>query len=736
MTTMLFTRVMVCFHALFFLFSHAFGQTKIAETPRYLNPDISFEERATDLLGRMTLEEKISQLNYTSSAIDRLDVPQYNWWNEALHGIGRNGRATVFPQAIALAATFDTELMHRVADAISDEGRAKYNASVALGNRIRYSGLTFWSPNINIFRDPRWGRGQETYGEDPYLTSRMGVAFVEGMQGFHPKYLKTAACAKHFVVHSGPEGDRHEFNAKPSQKDFRETYLPAFEALVTEANVEAVMCAYNRTYDEPCCGSSYLMKQILREEWGFKGHIVSDCWALVDIHATHKVTANAAESAAMAFKNGVNVNCGSTSPALIDAVKQGLISESEIDQALRPLLMTRFKLGLFDPEELNPYNAIGPEVINSDQHRQLAREAAEKAAVLLKNNGILPLSRNIKRLHVLGPNATNTDVLMGNYHGVSGNMHTILEGIVDKVNPGTQLRYNYAFLQDRENINPIDWSTGDAQEADVIVVVMGLSGLLEGEEGESLVSPTKSDRTDIALPQNQINYLRKLRQAGDKPIIVVLTGGSAVAIPEVHEIADAVLYAWYPGEEGGNAVANLLFGETNPSGRLPVTFYASTSQLPAYDDYSMKGRTYRYMTETPLYPFGFGLSYTTFSYSNLTTDNETIKSGENLSVSVTVTNTGSRAGEEVVQLYLSDVKASVDVPKSALKGFKRVSLQPGESKVVHFTLTPADMEVVDNAGVRLLEKGEFIVRAGGSSPGAQAEKLGGAKMAEGTFRVK
>ncbi|MEZ4771620.1 MAG: glycoside hydrolase family 3 C-terminal domain-containing protein [Bacteroidia bacterium] len=733
---MLFTRLMFCLQTLLFLFSQAFGQTKVVETPRYLNPDISFEERATDLIGRMTLEEKISQLNYTSDAIDRLDIPQYNWWNEALHGIGRNGRATVFPQAIALAATFDTELMHRVADAISDEGRAKYNASIALGNRIRYSGLTFWSPNINIFRDPRWGRGQETYGEDPYLTSRMGVAFVEGMQGFHPKYLKTAACAKHFVVHSGPEGDRHEFNAKPSQKDFRETYLPAFEALVTEAHVEAVMCAYNRTYDEPCCGSNLLLKQILRDEWGFQGHIVSDCWALVDIHATHKVTANAAESAALAFKNGVNVNCGSTSPALVDAVKQGLITEAEIDQALRPLLMTRFKLGLFDPEELNPYNAIGPEVINSDQHRQLAREAAEKAAVLLKNNGILPLSKNIKRLHVLGPNATNTDVLMGNYHGVSGNMHTILEGIVDKVNPGTQLRYNYAFLQDRENINPIDWSTGDAQEADVIVVVMGLSGLLEGEEGESLVSPTKSDRTDIALPQNQINYLRKLRQAGDKPIVVVLTGGSAVAIPEVNEIADAVLYAWYPGEEGGNAVANLLFGETNPSGRLPVTFYASTSQLPAYNDYSMKNRTYRYMTETPLYPFGFGLSYTTFSYSNLTLGSETIKSGENISVSATVTNTGSRAGDEVVQLYLTDVKASVDVPKSALKGFKRVSLQPGESKVVHFTLTPADMEVVDNAGIRLLEKGEFLVRVGGASPGAQAEKLGGAKLVEGTFKVK
>ncbi|MDX2248744.1 MAG: glycoside hydrolase family 3 C-terminal domain-containing protein [Bacteroidia bacterium] len=711
----------------------AFGQT---ETPAYLNPEISFEERANDLLSRMTVEEKISQLNYTSAAIDRLDVPQYNWWNEALHGVGRNGRATIFPQAIALAATFDTDLVHRVADAISDEGRAKYNASVALGNRVRYTGLSFWSPNINIFRDPRWGRGQETYGEDPYLTSRMGVAFVQGLQGFHPKYLKSAACAKHFVVHSGPEGDRHHFNAKPSQKDFRETYLPAFEALVTEANVEAVMCAYNRTFDEPCCGNSYLLKDILREEWGFNGHIVSDCWALVDIHTTHEFTKSEAESAALAFKTGVNVDCGSTSPALIEAVKQKLITEAEINQALRPLLMTRFKLGLFDPAELNPYSSIGPEVINSDQHRQLAREAAEKAVVLLKNNGILPLSRNIPRLHVLGPNATNTDVLMGNYHGVSGNMHTILEGITDKVNPGTQLRYNYAFLQDRENINPIDWSTGDAQEADAIIVVMGLSGLLEGEEGESLASSTKSDRTDIALPSNQINYLRKLRQAGTKPIIVVLTGGSAVAIPEVHEIADAVLYAWYPGEEGGNAVANLLFGEANPSGRLPVTFYASTSQLPAYDDYSMKGRTYRYMTETPLYPFGFGLSYTTFSYSNLKFSNETIKSGENTHVSVTVTNTGNRAGEEVVQLYLSDVKASVTVPNAALKGFKRVMLKPGESKVVTFTLLPADMEIIDNEGIRKLESGEFRVRIGGSSPGAQTEKMGGAKLVEGTFRVK
>ncbi|MEZ4828228.1 MAG: glycoside hydrolase family 3 C-terminal domain-containing protein [Bacteroidia bacterium] len=736
MTATYFSRAFIFLQAMFLVSVTALGQTTNPATPRYLNPDYSFEERAEDLIGRMTLEEKISQLNYTSAAIDRLEVPQYNWWNEALHGVGRNGRATVFPQAIALAATFDTDLVYRVADAISDEGRAKYNASVALGNRIRYSGLTYWSPNVNIFRDPRWGRGQETYGEDPFLTSRMGVAFVEGLQGFHPKYLKAAACAKHYVVHSGPEGDRHEFNALPPQKDFRETYLPAFQALVTEANVEAVMCAYNRTYDEPCCGSGYLLQDILREEWGFKGHIVSDCWALVDFHASHKVTANVAESAALAFKKGVNVNCGSTSPALIDAVKLGLISETEINQALHPLLMTRFKLGLFDPEELNPYNAIGVEVINSDQHRQLAREAAEKAAVLLKNNGILPLSPNIKRLHVLGPNATNTDVLMGNYHGVSGNMHTILEGIVDKVNPGTQLRYNYAFLQDRENINPIDWSTGDAQEADAIIVVMGLSGLLEGEEGESLVSPTKSDRTDISLPENQVNYLRKLRKAGNKPIIVVLTGGSAVAIPEVHEIADAVLYAWYPGEEGGTAVASLIFGQANPSGRLPVTFYASTSQLPAYDDYSMKGRTYRYMTETPLYPFGFGLSYTTFSYSNLKLSSETIKPGENLYVSVTVSNTGSKAGEEVVQLYLTDVKASVDVPLSALKGFKRVHLEPGTSRVVNFTLTPADMEIVNEEGIRVLEKGEFVVRAGGASPGPQAEKLGGAKMAEVGFRLR
>ncbi len=484
----------------------------------FQDPDCPVEERARDLVSRFTTEEKIAQLNYDAPAVERLGVPAYNWWNEALHGVARNGRATVFPQAIALAATWDEELILRVAGAISDEARAKFNASQRIGNVGRYAGLTFWSPNVNIYRDPRWGRGQETYGEDPFLASRIGVAFVRGLQGDHPRYLKAAACAKHYAVHSGPEGDRHHFNATPPLKDFHETYLPAFHALVTKANVEIVMCAYNRLYDEVACGSNLLLREILRSQWGFQGHVVSDCWALVDFHTTHNVTERPEESAALAFRTGVNVDCGNTSPFLEGALREGLIAEAEIDEALVTLLQTRFRLGLFDPPDMVPFNRIGLEVINSHGHRELAREAARKAVVLLKNDGALPLAGDIRRLHVLGPNAADGNVLLGNYFGISPNLHTILEGIAGRVDAGTHVEYNHAFLLDRANINPIDWTTGAAHEADAIVVVMGLSGLLEGEEGESLASPTKSDRFDIRLPENQVDYLRRLRGQGETPI--------------------------------------------------------------------------------------------------------------------------------------------------------------------------------------------------------------------------
>jgi beta-glucosidase len=704
--------------------------------PLYLDHTKPLDERIADLISRMTLEEKVSQLMDQSQAIPRLDIPYYSWWGECLHGVARFGRATVFPQAIGLAATFDEDLVFRVASAISDEARAKFRAALRINNYGRYIGLTFWTPNINLFRDPRWGRGQETYGEDPYLTSRIGVAFVKGIQGDHPKYLKAAACAKHYVVHSGPEGIRHSFNAQPSKKDFYETYLPAFESLVKEAKVEAVMCAYNRTYDEPCCGSSFLLRDILRKEWNFEGHIVSDCWALHDFHEHHKVTSTPAESVAKAIKSGVNLNCGDLFHHLLEAADQGLITEQDIDEALSRLLRTRFRLGLFDPEEENPYNSISSDVVRCQEHQRLAREAAAKSVVLLKNNRqVLPLSKNIGSLFILGPNATSSEVLLGNYHGLSDELVTVLEGITGKVSIGTKVEYRQGFFLDRENVNPMDWASSGAKAADAMIVVMGITTLLEGEEGESIASPFSGDRKDIGLPDNQIAYLEKLREGNDKPIIVILTGGSPIAAPEVHELADAVLFVWYPGEQGGRGVADILFGDQNPSGRLPITFPRSIDQLPPYEDYSMKGRTYRYMEEQPLYPFGFGLNYTRFLYSDLKMI-KSIQRGQHLKVKVQVTNGGEVFGEEVVQIYLTDLEASVETPIHALKGFERVGLEPGESKKVTFTITPDMMSLVTKDGKKLLEPGTFQITIGGSSPGGRSEILGAAKPVVGRFSVQ
>lgn len=713
-----------------------FSMSTFAQTPLYLQPGAPLDDRISDLISRMTLEQKVSLLNFESAAIPELGIPAYNWWGEALHGVARHGRATVFPQAISLAATWDTALIYRVASAISDEARAKYQASVRLGNQgLRYTGLTFWSPNINIFRDPRWGRGQETYGEDPFLSGSIGVAFVKGMQGNHPVYLKTAACAKHFVIHSGPEGLRHSFNAEPSLKDFRETYLPAFKMLVQEGNVEAVMCAYNRIYGEPCCGNP-IMNKILREEWGFKGHFVSDCWAISDFHGGHGVTASPQASAALAFRNGVDVNCGNESPYLVQAVKEGLISEDEIDVSLRRNLRTRFRLGFFDPEGLNPYTKIGPEVLHSEAHRQLALEAAEKSMVLLKNNGTLPLQKDLKRLYVYGPTAANQDALLGNYFGVSSQMTTFLEGITGAIDPGTNMEYKHAILLDRPNVNPTDWVTGDAQSADAVIVVLGLTGLLEGEEGEALSSEHMSDRADIDLPAHQKAFLKKLRAACTKPIVVVLTGGSPMAIPEVTEWADALIYAGYSGEAGGEAAARLIFGDANPSGRLPFTWPMSVSQLPDYASYDMQGRTYRYMTQEPLFPFGFGLSYTRFEYGAVQFSKSRIKTGETVTVTVQVKNTGTLPGEEVVQCYLTDVKASVRTPLASLKGFTRVHLAPGQSATVRFELTPEMMGLVIESGTTVLEPGDFRVTVGGASPSARVTKLGGAAAVSGEFVVE
>lgn len=702
----------------------------------FQNPELTIEERVDDLVSRLSLEEKVGQLMYHADAIPRLDIPEYNWWSECLHGVARNGRATVFPQAIGMGATFDTDLVHRVSSAIALEGRAKYNEFSSHGYRGQYQGLTFWTPNINIFRDPRWGRGMETYGEDPFLTSRIGVAFVEGLQGDHPRYVMGAGCAKHYAVHSGPEGLRHEFNAVVSQKDLWETYLPAFEALVTEAKVEGVMGAYNRTNGEPCCAHPYLMGEVLRGKWGFDGYFTSDCWALVDFYEGHNVVETPAQAAALALQEGTNLNCGSTYPNILDAVDQGLVTEADVDRNLKELLPTRFRLGLFDPEEMVPFNSIGPEVIRAPEHQQLAHEAAVKSIVMLKNDGdLLPLRKDLGKVYVTGPMANQVSYLLGNYYGLSEGLSSVVEGVVNEVSHHTAVMYRQGALLDRPNLNPIDWYTGVASESDVTIACLGISPLLEGEEGESIASPHKGDRLDITLPDNQVEFLKKIRNNAEK-LVVVLTGGSPIACPEVYEMADALLFVWYPGEQGGMAIADVIFGDESPSGRLPLTFPKSLDDIPPYEDYSMEGRTYRYMEKEPLFPFGFGLSYAQFEYGNIELSSKRVKKGEPVTAEVTVTNIGDIKSEEVVQLYISDADASVRVPLYSLKGFKRVSLWPGESARVQFEITPELLELVNNDGERVLESGEFRVMIGGASPGQRAQDLGASPLAAASFNVR
>lgn len=696
---------------------------------KWENTNLSISNRIDLLVDEMTLEEKCSQMLDVCPPIERLGIPEYNWWNESLHGVARNGRATVFPQAIGLGATFDEDLIERVATAISDEARAKYNEAIKINNRSRYAGLTFWSPNVNIFRDARWGRGQETYGEDPYLTSRIGVSFVKGLQGDNPNYIKAAACAKHYAVHSGPEEFRHEFNAIVNKKDLFETYLPAFKALVQEANVEGVMGAYNRTLGEPCTGSPYLLQEILRKEWGFKGYIVSDCGAVQDFHAWHKVTKTAEESAALALVNGTNINCGNVYKILKSALKQGLITEELIDTRLKENLSTRFKLGMFDPIGLNPYDNITAEVVDSKENRAVALEAAQKSIVLLKNkNNVLPLNKNTRTVYVVGPNAANEEVLLGNYYGLTSSTQTILDGIVGKVGPGTSINYKIGVLPFRKNVNPIDWTTGEAGKSDVCIAVMGISSMLEGEEGEAIASSDKGDRTSLKLPQNQIDFIKKIKKNTDKPLVLVLTGGSPIAIPELHDIVDAILFVWYPGEEGGTAVADVLFGDVPPSGKLPITFPKSVNQLPPYIDYNMKGRTYKYMSKEPQYPFGFGLSYTSFEYSD-------IKLDENYNVSAVVKNTGTIDSEEVVQLYISSPLAGIEDPIFDLKSFKREFVKAGESKSIMFQLSKEKFEQFNDEGKKELRSGTYKIYIGGSLPSQRSLDLGASKFISTTLKL-
>jgi len=713
-------------------------QTIFAQEFKYAfqNPDLPLLQRVDDLISKLTIEEKVGQLLYNAEAIPRLNIPEYNWWSECLHGVARNGRATVFPQAIGMAATFDTDLIKKIGAAIAEEGRAKYNINSAKGYRDRYQGLTFWTPNINLFRDPRWGRGQETYGEDPYLTSRIGVAFVKGLQGDHPKYLKAAGCAKHYVVHSGPEGLRHEFNAVVTQKDLWESYMPAFEALVTEAKVEGIMGAYNRTNGDPCCAHPYLMQEILRKKWKFRGYFTSDCWAIKDFFEGHNVVKTPAEAAALALKNGCNLNCGDTYPHIFDAINLGLVSEKDVDRNLSELLPTRFRLGLFDPADRVPFNKIEADVIRCKKHISLTHEAAVESIVLLKNkDNLLPLSKNIRKVYVCGPTATHMQTLLANYYGFSEEMVTILEGITGKVSPATSIQYSQGALLDRPNINPIDWFSGIASESDITIACLGISQLIEGEEGEAIASPDKGDRLDIRLPQNQVDFLKIIRQNAEK-LVVVLTGGSAIACPEVYQIADALLYIWYPGEQGGNAVADVIFGDEVPSGRLPVTFPKDIKDLPPYEDYNMEDRTYRYMKKEPLFTFGFGLSYTTFQYSDLKLSDKIVQSGNSIIAEVTVTNTGKLMAEEVVQLYITDLKASTSVPRFSLKDFKRITLDPGKNQKVRFEIKPEKLELVNAEGRRMLEIGEFKITIGGASPTPRSIALGAAQPVVATFRVQ
>ena len=861
------------------LLSLPLSLAKQQPAPLYKNPALPIEQRVNDLVSRMTLEEKISQMMNGAAAIERLGVPDYEWWNEGLHGVARAGYATVFPQAIGLAATWNTDLMYQVADVISTEARAKHHEFDRKGDHGRYKGLTFWSPNINIFRDPRWGRGQETYGEDPYLTARMGVAFVKGLQGNDPKYLKVVATPKHYAVHSGPEPERHSFDAKAVERDMQETYLPAFYATVVEAGAQSVMCAYNRTNGEPCCTSKPL-NDLLRKQWGFNGYIVSDCGAIDDIYLRHKYVKTEAEASALAVKAGTDLTCGREYKSLVQAVKDGLIKEAEIDVAVKRLMTARFKLGMFDPPEMVPYARIPFSENASEAHRQLSLRAARESLVLLKNqNNTLPLKKDLKTIAVIGPSADNLGVLLGNYNGQPTKYVTPLAGIQAKVSANTKVLYSPALYAPGVVVEPIptsvlsnngpglraeyfnnrelkgtpalvrndsqvnfewgamspgqgvpednfsvrwtgklqapesgtyqigfagnggmrlvidnqtvveeltnrrtrslnkditleagrsydirleyfengnqysaaklNWAppSGDkrlredalekSRQADAVVMVLGITPSVEGEEMDVKVDGFRGgDRTEIGLPKPQEDLIKEVQALG-KPVVVVLLGGSALAVNWANDNVPAILDAWYPGEEGGTAVADVIFGDYNPAGRLPVTFYKSVSQLPDFTDYNMQGRTYRYFKGEPLYPFGFGLSYTTFKYEGLKFSTSNVRSGQPVDVSVTVTNAGTRAGDEVVQLYISDVSASVPVAIRSLAGVKRLSLKPGEKQTVSFTIKPEQMSVIDNNGKRVIEPGDFLVSVGGKQPGfTGSADVTTSGTVSGTFVVK
>lgn len=683
-------------------------------------------KRAKKLVSQMTLEEKASQLRYDAPAIQRLNVPAYNWWNEALHGVARAGVATSFPQAIGMGATFDPELLKEVADAIADEGRAKYNTYAAHEDRDIYKGLTFWSPNVNIFRDPRWGRGHETYGEDPYLTSRMGVAFVEGLQG-DGETMKAAACAKHYAVHSGPEAIRHEFNAVATKKDMEETYLPAFEALVKEARVESVMGAYNRTNGEPCCGSKTLIRERLRGAWGFQGHFVSDCWAIADFHMHHMVTSTARESAAMALNAGCDLNCGNTYLHILSAYKEGLVTEEQITESAVRLFTTRFLLGLFDGSE---FDEIGYDRVECKEHLELAHKTALESMVLLKNDGILPLKKEaLNAIAVIGPNANSRAALIGNYYGTSSAYITVLEGIQRYVGEEVRVYYSEGCALSKSRTEGLAGENDRLSEAqiaaensDVVILCLGLDETLEGEEGDAGNAYASGDKQDLLLPKTQRKLMQTIAATG-KPVILCLMAGSDIDMSYAAEHFHGILGLWYPGARGGKAAAEILFGDVSPSGKLPVTFYQSLEELPAFTDYSMEGRTYRYMKGRAQYPFGYGLTYSEVRVMKA----DAVEEAYGASVRAVVKNCGNVETDEVVQVYIKCMDSAHAVPNPQLCAFWRIHLLPQEETEVELPIPERAFTVVDDRGKRFVDGRKFELYTGVSQPDERSFELTGSR---------
>lgn len=704
------------------------GQTLPAnsgEELNFFNEDLSFEERASSLVQQLTLEEKISQMLDTSPAIPRLHIGPYNWWNETLHGVARSkDTVTVFPQAIALAAGFDREALLTMGDICATEARAVHNESNRKGEfGVKYKGLTFWTPNINIFRDPRWGRGQETYGEDPYLTSELGVAIVKGLQGDNPKYLKTSACAKHFAIHSGPESTRHTFDVDVSDYDLWNTYLPAFEALIKESDVSSVMCAYNRYQGEPCCGNKKLMIDILREKWGFTGYVTSDCGAIIDFWETHKTHETEQHAAARAVEMGTDLECGRfwqknwTYKSLTEAIDKGFIDEEKLNESVTRLFVTRLRLGMFDQKESVPFNNIPYSILNAPEHAEHALKMARQSMVLLKNSGVLPLSRDVKKIAIVGPNADKKKVLLGNYNGIPKEIVTPLVGMTREFGDKSDIIFDAGVGY----VKPIEGKsilsvTEKVEDADVIIFVGGISSAFEGEDGDTgeIEGFYRGDRTTIALPKVQTEMMKALKATG-KPLIFVNMSGSAMGMEWESENADAIIQAWYGGQSAGTAIADIISGKYNPSGRLPLTFYKNDSDLPDFSDYNMKNRTYRFFEGTPQYEFGFGLSYTTFQYSRLKIK-EGASSESPFTVEVDVKNRGRVAGDEVVQLYLTKEDRGEVEPIKTLKEFKRIYLTPGEKRTVSFELTPSELRSYTDLGDKETAVGEYTIHIGGGQP--------------------